>query len=176
MPRKSCLYTILKYSVLARFSAHTNRISCKYLAQYPRLQFCGLIYIQLLHLWCVLQYEPVPSRILQFSARPTYNGPTYRNMRFIASISSLRHHFVIISQILPSLHQSSVSMAFSITVLHKPGDQCFIASWQAIKAELGTRSFFSGSLSALRSFFYQGSLSLLRLFCRFSGSLISQSL
>ena len=32
-------------SVLARLSAHTDWISCMYLAQYPRLQFCGNIYI-----------------------------------------------------------------------------------------------------------------------------------
>ena len=49
--RGCCLYTILEYSVLARLSAHADWISCMYLAQYPRLPFCGLIYIQLIHLW-----------------------------------------------------------------------------------------------------------------------------
>ena len=42
--------------------------------------------------------------------------------------------------------------------------------------ELGTRSLFPGLLSALRSFFIHGLLSLYRSFCRFSGSLIAQSL
>ena len=50
MDRKSCLYTILEYSVQARLSAHADWINCMYLAQLPRLPFCGLIYIPLLHL------------------------------------------------------------------------------------------------------------------------------
>jgi len=45
MGRKSCLYAILKHSVLARLSAHTDWISCVYWAPYPRLPLCGLIYI-----------------------------------------------------------------------------------------------------------------------------------
>ena len=51
-PVTSYLYTLLEYSVLARLSAHSDWISCLYLAQFPRLLFCGLIYItvQLLHL------------------------------------------------------------------------------------------------------------------------------
>ena len=52
MGRKSSRYTILEYSVLARLYAHSDWINCMYLAQYPRLPFCGLLYIQLLHLWC----------------------------------------------------------------------------------------------------------------------------
>ena len=51
MDRKSCLYTILEYSGLARLSAHTNWIRCLYLAQYPRLPFCVLFCIQLSNLW-----------------------------------------------------------------------------------------------------------------------------
>ena len=44
MGRKSCLYAILEYCVQARLSAHTDWISCFYLAQYPRLPCCGVIY------------------------------------------------------------------------------------------------------------------------------------
>ena len=47
MGRKSCLYTMLEYCVLARLSAHTDWISCMYLAQYPRLPFCVLIHLYL---------------------------------------------------------------------------------------------------------------------------------
>ena len=51
MGRKLPQYTIFQYSVQARLSAHTDWISCSmYLAEYPRLPFCGLIYIQLIHL------------------------------------------------------------------------------------------------------------------------------
>ena len=42
--------------------------------------------------------------------------------------------------------------------------------------ELGTRSFFPGSLSALLSIFIHGSLLLYSSFCRNLGSLIAQSL
>ena len=46
MVRQSCQYTIFGYCVQARLSAHTNWISCMYLAQYsPHLPFCVLIYI-----------------------------------------------------------------------------------------------------------------------------------
>jgi len=48
MDRKSCLCTILEYRILAWLSAHTDWISCRYLpmylALYPRLPFCRLIY------------------------------------------------------------------------------------------------------------------------------------
>ena len=60
MDRKSCLYTILEYTELARLSAHIDWISCMYvpyMAQFPRLPFCWLIYIQLLHLWSCTYYE-----------------------------------------------------------------------------------------------------------------------
>ena len=57
MDRKSCLYQYYyctgMYSVLARLSVLTNWINCMYLAQFPRLPFCGLLYIKLLNL-CVL--------------------------------------------------------------------------------------------------------------------------
>ena len=49
---KSCLYTIYWIIVSkARLSAHTGWICWIYLAQYHHLPFCGLIYIQLHHLW-----------------------------------------------------------------------------------------------------------------------------
>ena len=51
MCRKSCLCTLLQYSVLARLSDQTNWISCRYLAHYSRLPFCVLFYIQLILLW-----------------------------------------------------------------------------------------------------------------------------
>ena len=51
MGRKSCQYTLFQYSVQARLSVQTDCISCMYLAHYPRPPFCGLIYIQLIHLW-----------------------------------------------------------------------------------------------------------------------------
>ena len=40
---------------MAGLSAHTDWISCTYLAQFPRLPFCRVIYIQLLHLLIILQ-------------------------------------------------------------------------------------------------------------------------
>ena len=46
--RACTLYWNILY--MARISAHTNWISCMYLAQFPRLPFSGLIYIQLRHL------------------------------------------------------------------------------------------------------------------------------
>ena len=49
MGRKSPQYTILQCSVPARLSAFTDWISSTYvLAQYPRLPFCVLIYLNLL--------------------------------------------------------------------------------------------------------------------------------
>ncbi len=44
------------------------------------------------------------------------------------------------------------------------------------QAELGTRSFFHGSLSAPHSIFSPGSLTLLRSFFEFSFSLVAQTL
>ena len=48
MGSKSRQYTMFQYSVQAGLSVFTDGISCMYLAQYPRLPFCGLIYIQLI--------------------------------------------------------------------------------------------------------------------------------
>ena len=39
----------LEYSVMARLSAPTEWISCMCLAQYPRLPFCGVLYLQLIY-------------------------------------------------------------------------------------------------------------------------------
>ena len=50
MGRKSRQCTTYIYSSI-QLSVHTDWISCIYLAQFPRLPFCGLIYIELLHLW-----------------------------------------------------------------------------------------------------------------------------
>ena len=55
MGGKSCLYTILEYSVLAQLSAHTDWISSVYLALYPRLPFCVLYYVCIYNL---LFYDP----------------------------------------------------------------------------------------------------------------------
>ena len=43
-----CRYTMQKYCVLVRLFAHTDWISCAYLARYPRLPCCVLFYIQLI--------------------------------------------------------------------------------------------------------------------------------
>ena len=43
MVRKSCLYTILDYSVLARLSAHTDLISCLHLPQFPCRPLCNIV-------------------------------------------------------------------------------------------------------------------------------------
>ena len=51
---RASVYTILESGVQARLSASgTDWISCMYLAQYPCLPFCGLIYTQLIHLRCI---------------------------------------------------------------------------------------------------------------------------
>jgi hypothetical protein len=44
------------------------------------------------------------------------------------------------------------------------------------ESELGTRSFFRGSLSAPHSIFYPGSLTLMRSFFEFPFSLVAQTL
>ena len=44
MGRKSCQYTLFKYSVQAQLSAYTDWISCMHLVQFPWLLFCGHIY------------------------------------------------------------------------------------------------------------------------------------
>jgi len=54
----NCLNYLLTYLhiqfklIQAQLSAHTDWIRCMYLAQNPRLPFCGLIYVHLIHLWC----------------------------------------------------------------------------------------------------------------------------
>ena len=57
-----------------------------------------------------------------------------------------------------------------------PGVRSCGGEYIAILTELGTRSLFPGSLSALHSIFTHGSLLLYGSFCGFSGSLIAQSL
>ena len=47
MGRKSRQYTLFQQSVQSRLSVYTDWISCMYLVQYPRLPFCGFIYLQL---------------------------------------------------------------------------------------------------------------------------------
>ena len=54
--QKVCTYTILEYCLLARLSAHTDWISSMYLAQYPRLPFCGLMYIYTYNLFIYSWY------------------------------------------------------------------------------------------------------------------------
>jgi len=59
---------MLEYNILARLSAHSDWISCTYvgyLAQYPRFQFCGLIYIQFINLWIPPHAELQSSYIKQ---------------------------------------------------------------------------------------------------------------
>ena len=63
MGRKSCLFTMCTQNVLARLSAHTNWISCVYLEQYPRLPFCGLIYIYMFHLLFYMNQLINPHRL-----------------------------------------------------------------------------------------------------------------
>jgi len=55
MGRKSCLSTILEYSVLTRLYTHTEGISCLHLPQFSRLPFC----VQLLNLWHGQKVAPV---------------------------------------------------------------------------------------------------------------------